>query len=93
MERRFLIKVCFDKPEVNTRTKIWRSMFTELAESDARTLATEYDFSGGLIENINRKATVDYVLSGRQLSLDYLRELCRVEQMPESGSRHIIGFS
>ena len=93
MERRFLIKVCFDKPEVNTRTKIWRSMFTELAESDARTLAAEYDFSGGLIENINRKATVDYVLSGRQLSLDYLRELCRSEQMSESESRHIIGFS
>lgn len=92
MERRFLIKVRFDKPEVNTRTKIWRSMFTELAESDARTLAAEYDFSGGLIENINRKALVDYVLSGRQLSLDYLRELCRSEQMESTAARHI-GFS
>lgn len=92
MERRFLIKVCFNKPEVNTRTKIWRSMFTELVETDARTLATEYDFSGGLIENINRRATVDYVLSGRQLSLDYLRDLCRSEQMESTTARHI-GFS
>lgn len=92
MERRFLIKVCFDKPEVNTRTKIWRSMFTDLPETDAHTLATEYDFSGGLIENINRRATVDYVLTGRQLSLDYLRELCRSEQMESATARHI-GFS
>ena len=67
-------------------------MFTDLPENDARTLATEYDFSGGLIENINRKATVDYVLSGRQLSLDYLRDLCRSEQMESTTARHI-GFS
>ena len=92
MERRFLIKICFDKPEINTRTKIWCSMFTDLSEADARILATEYDLSGGLIENINRKATVDYVLSGRQLSLDYLRELCRSEQMESTAARHV-GFS
>jgi SpoVK/Ycf46/Vps4 family AAA+-type ATPase len=92
MERRFLIKVCFDKPEVNTRTKIWRSMFTDLSETDARTLATEYDLSGGLIENINRKATVDYILTGQKPCLSYLRELCCAEISGGISTKHI-GFN
>lgn len=81
MERRFLIKVGFGKPEVDTRTKIWQSMFTDLSDTDAHTLATEYDFAGGLIENINRKATVDYILKGIKPNLDSLRELCRAERL------------
>lgn len=81
MERRFLIKVGFGKPEIDTRVKIWQSMFTQLSDADARTLATEYDFAGGQIENINRKATVDYILKGSEPTLDYLRELCRTERL------------
>lgn len=81
MERRFLIKVGFGKPEVDTRAKIWQSMFTELSDTDAHTLAAEYDFAGGLIENINRKATVDYILKGIKPNLDTLRELCRTERL------------
>ena len=81
MERRFLIKVGFDKPEVDIRAKIWQSMFAELSDSDAHTLASEYDFAGGLIENINRKATVDYILNGIKPNLDSLRELCRAERL------------
>lgn len=81
MERRFLIKVGFGKPEIDTRIKIWQSMFTQLSDADARTLATEYDFAGGQIENINRKATVDYILKGSEPTLDYLRELCRTERL------------
>ena len=91
MERRFLIKVGFGKPEVDTRTKIWQSMFTDLSDADAHTLATEYDFAGGLIENINRKATVDYILKGIKPNLDTLRELCRTERLGTQTSGRI-GF-
>lgn len=91
MERRFLIKINFEKPQVEARTKIWQSMFTDISEADAHTLAAEFDFAGGLIENINRKATVDYILNGQQPSLDYLRELCVAERMGSGISTHI-GF-
>lgn len=91
MERRFLIKVAFDKPGTEIRAKIWQSMFTELSDTDATTLAAEYDFSGGLIENINRKATVDYILKGTQPSLDYLRDLCSKERLGTNTTGHI-GF-
>lgn len=91
MERRFLIKVNFDKPQVEARTKIWKSMFTDISEADAHTLATEFEFAGGLIENISRKATVDYILTGQQPSLNYLRELCVAERTGSNSSTHI-GF-
>ena len=91
-DRRFLIKVKFDKPTAAVRSRIWTSMFTELSEADAQTLATEYELTGGLIENINRKATVDYILTGQQPDLEYLRTLCRAEQKnPQTAKRHI-GF-
>ena len=92
MERRFLIKVHFDNPEPAIRTKIWLSMFGELSESDAKTLASEFEFSGGLIENINRKATVEYILSGQKPRLDYLRTLCHAEKTESNTTRHI-GFN
>ena len=91
-DRRFLIKVRFDKPTAAVRSRIWISMFTELSDTDAQTLATEYELTGGLIENINRKATVDYILTGQQPNLEYLRTLCRAEQKnPQPTPRHI-GF-
>lgn len=91
-DRRFLIKVRFDKPTAAVRSRIWTSMFTELSDADAQTLATEYELTGGLIENINRKATVDYILTGQQPDLEYLRTLCRAEQKnPQPTTRHI-GF-
>ena len=71
--RRFIFKVEFNRPELGTRAKIWRSMLSGLSEEDSLTLAARYDFSGGNIENIARKAAVGYVLSGRKAGL---KELC-----------------
>lgn len=89
-ERRFIIKVCFDKPNAGTRSKIWKSMFgADLSESDASTLAQEFDFSGGTIENINRKSTVDYILSGQRPTLDSLREMCLAENLEQKEKKRI----
>ena len=52
--RRFIFKVEFEKPEPETRAKIWQSMIDGLSDEDALTLAGRYDFSGGNIENIAR---------------------------------------
>ena len=90
-ERRFLYKVEFHKPDTDVKTKIWHSMLTDITEDDARQLAVHFDFSGGQIENIARKRTVDYILSGKFASLDEIEGYCRAELL--NGKEHrTIGF-
>ena len=90
-ERRFLYKVEFHKPNTDVKTKIWHSLLKDITEDDARQLAVHFDFSGGQIENIARKRTVDYILSGKFASLDEIEGYCRTELM--NGKEHrTIGF-
>lgn len=92
-ERRFLYKVEFEKPSAEAKSRIWRSMIPALDEQTAATLAKRYDFSGGQIENIARKRTVNMILSGGEPSFEQLDEYCRSEMLglPER-SRRRIGF-
>lgn len=61
-ERRFLYKIKFEKPSLQVRTKIWQSMLPDVDEATLSSIASQYDFSGGQIENIARKALVDDLL-------------------------------
>ena len=90
-ERRFLYKVEFHKPDTDVKTKIWRSMLKDISTDDARQLASHFDFSGGQIENIARKRTVDYILSGKFASLDEIEGYCRAELLGGK-ERRSIGF-
>ena len=91
--RRFLFKVEFGKPEAATRAKIWASMLDGLSGEDALTLATRYDFSGGNIENVARKAAVGYVLSGRKAGLEELVKYCDEETLSSQKGGRKIGFN
>ena len=91
-ERRFLYKVEFHKPDTDVKTKIWRSMLKDISADDARQLASHFDFSGGQIENIARKRTVDYILSGKFASLDEIDGYCRAELLGGK-ERRSIGFN
>ena len=91
-ERRFLYKVRFEKPSVEARSRIWRSMLPELSEEEASRLAAEFDFSGGQIENISRKKTVKALISGVQPSFDEIREYCQDENIEDNSCRRRIGF-
>ena len=64
-ERRFLYKIEFEKPAIEAKAKIWNTMLPSLSEEERVELATNYDFSGGQIENIVRKYTVDSIQIGR----------------------------
>ena len=90
-ERRFLYKVEFHKPDTDVKTKIWCSMLKDISVDDARQLASHFDFSGGQIENIARKRTVDYILSGKCASLDEIEDYCRAELLGGKEHRRI-GF-
>lgn len=89
-ERRFLYKINFHKPDLATRLLIWQSMMPELPESDVAILAERYDFSGGQMENITRKATVEHILTGQMPSLEMLIGFCEEENIIENRPR--IGY-
>ena len=58
-ERRFLYKIRFDKPTLEARAKIWQTMLSGISDDDAQALASLFDLSGGEIENIARKHSVN----------------------------------
>lgn len=78
-ERRFIYKIALEKPDENVRGKIWKSMLKGLEENDYSTLASRFQFSGGQIENVVRKSTVDYILSGEKTSLATVCKFCEEE--------------
>ena len=90
-ERRFIFKVKFEKPGTEVKAHIWQSLVENLAEKDAETLAREYDVTGGEIENIARKATMQFVLTGQEVDMDMLRKFTKQEKL-ESNRKIIIGF-
>ena len=91
-ERRFLYKIKFEKPDAAVRRKIWKQMIPELTEEEATTLSDNYDFSGGQIENIARKNTINGILYGESTNLlPTLQNYCRAEKL-NSPSVRKIGF-
>lgn len=91
-DRRFLFKVEFKKPTVDVKAKIWHSMLEDLSSDDALRLANGYDFSGGQIENIARKQSIEYILSGEKLSLELLENFCKEELLDKRQQRSSVGF-
>ena len=91
-ERRFLYKIKFEKPTVEARIQIWRTMIPDLSEMDAKTLAAKYDFSGGQIENIARHYTIDSILhDAKEDKLAMLINHCDNERLDENTPKRI-GF-
>ena len=93
-ERRFLYKIEFERPDVQAKSAIWRSMMPDLREDEADKLASLYDFSGGQIEKICRKHGIDSILWGEQNpDFEKLKEHCESEVLHLGNSeRRKIGF-
>lgn len=91
-ERRFLFKIKLDKPSVEAKSKIWDSKLPSLNAAESQRLAENFDFSGGEIDNIVRKATMQEVLSGKAPDMDSLMALCREEKISSNASSKRIGF-
>lgn len=91
-ERRFLFKIRLDKPSVEAKKNIWISKLPSLDESEAMSLAGRYDFSGGEIDNIVRKALMSEILEGKKPSFAELEKLCAEEKVKSRSSHIKIGF-
>lgn len=91
-ERRFLYKIRFDKPALESRAKIWQTMLPDLTDEDAQILASQFDMSGGEIENIARKHSVNAILSGKEaIDIQEIIMTCRHERISRN-NRPKIGF-
>lgn len=90
-ERRFLFKIHFDKPTLEAKTNIWLNKLPSLDKLSAERLAEQFDFSGGEIDNIARKATMDEIVGGIAPSYESLLTLCKEEKIGKSKSSRV-GF-
>jgi SpoVK/Ycf46/Vps4 family AAA+-type ATPase len=92
-ERRFLYKVTFDRPGIESRKGIWNVMLPELPDDKAQEIAGKYDLSGGQIENIVRKTEVDAIIHGEGLAMDTLMQYCKDECKNSFHTLKRIGFA
>ncbi|MBD5322879.1 MAG: AAA family ATPase [Bacteroides sp.] len=84
-ERRFLYKIRFDKPTIESRSRIWQTMLVGLSDKDAQILAAQFDLSGGEIENIARKHTVNAILTGKEsVDIQEIINSCNHEKISQS---------
>ena len=90
-ERRFLYKLHIEKPTNEVKACIWQSMIPDLSNDDAQTLAIQFDFSGGQIENVARKRIIDEILSGKKIDIKDLITLCQNEWL-DNKKHNPIGF-
>ncbi|MCH5326328.1 MAG: ATP-binding protein [Duncaniella sp.] len=92
-ERRFLYKIKFNKPTSDSRAKIWKTMLPSLTTEQSKHLAAKFDLSGGEIENVVRKHTVNSILKGSSvIDIPQIEYCCSVERLSNSSSSKI-GFT
>ena len=91
-ERRFLYKICFDRPDAAVREKIWHTMLPDLSKDQCAALASAYYLSGGQMENIARRFSINTILyGGEKPSIDVLHAYCSAERLDTQTHRRI-GF-
>ncbi len=91
-ERRFLYKIAFQKPSITAKQLIWQSMLPTLSDADATSLAERFDFSGGQIENIVRKQTIELILKGQAPTFEAIESYCKQEHIDKKEIARRVGF-
>ena len=90
-DRRFIYKLKFDKPNKEIRKKIWKNKFPELNDRFVEKLS-DYDLSGGQIENIVKKCVITKVLEMKQLELSEIIDYVKEELQFREATKKIVGF-
>jgi hypothetical protein len=67
-------------------------MIPSLSDRDCAALASAYDLSGGQMENVARKYSINSILYGNEKApMDILSDYCKAERL-EGCATHKIGF-
>jgi hypothetical protein len=91
-ERRFLFKVEFQKPDMAVKAKIWNSKLPNLSKTECEALATQFDFSGGQINNIVRKKEIHEIVYGLSVDFNNIVDYCKTELLSKNNG-NLIGFT
>ena len=91
-ERRFLFKIKFENPTVEAKTKIWQSKLSWLSSDFTQKLSTDFSLSGGEIDNIVRKVTMNEVLTGERPELDDIYGYCQNEKAFSNNGKARVGY-
>lgn len=91
-ERRFLYKIHFGNPDSATRYQIWKDKLPDISEEELQILSTDYQFTGGQIENIRKKYFLNQLLTGISPNLDQIRRYCEEETLSSESKWNQIGF-
>lgn len=90
-ERRFLFKIKFLPPDLKSKAKIWKIKLPFLSETHCETLAQQFQFSGGQIDNVARKSEIYEVVHGKNITFTDVINFCHKELLDEK-SNTAIGF-
>lgn len=90
-DRRFLFKIRFQKPDISIQAKIWNSKLPFLTIQECTLLAEGFNFSGGQIDNIVRKAEMHEIIYGEKVTIEKLFVFCSEETLMNNQRR--IGFN
>lgn len=91
-ERRFLFKIKFENPSVESKTSIWMNKLSWLNKDQATQFAKDYDFSGGQIDNIVRKVAMNEVITGERPAITEINEMCQTEKIENPDGAKRMGF-
>lgn len=91
-ERRFLFKIKFENPSTEAKTSIWMNKLSWLDKESATEFATEYDFSGGQIDNIVRKIAMNEVITGERPAITDIHDMCKCEKIDNLDGARRMGF-
>ncbi len=80
-DRRFLFKLELSKPDRLAQAKIWKLKLPELTDRECEILSERFDFTGGEIDNVVRKANVNEIINGEQCIFSDIIEFCNTEQI------------
>ena len=91
-ERRFLFKIKFENPSVESKTSIWMNKLSWLNKDQATLFAKDYDFSGGQIDNIVRKVAMNEVITGERPAISEINDMCKTEKIENPDGEKRMGF-
>jgi len=94
--RRVILKVAFDMPNAEERTRIWQTMLKEQAadkEVNFKALGEEFAYAGGNIKNAVLLAAILAANKGKdKIGMEDLREAASIEKKKVTPKHSKIGF-
>jgi len=90
-ERRWLIKINFNKPSALALSSIWKQFVPEFSDEEVQVLIRDFSLSPGEIMNVVKRLEIEKLLGLDVDVFSAVYELCRSERFIQSHSKQI-GF-